>query len=225
MRRREFITLLGGATAWPLAARAQRSERAAKIGFLYPGPVVLASSRIEVILTGLRMAGYREGEQIQLVPRSADGDPTRLARLAAELMQEKVDVIVAVSTAAVRAVQAASATIPIVAHDLETDPVASGLIASYAQPGGRITGVFFDFPDFRTKWLELLREVIPGLASIALLWDPVSGLAQLQALQTAADQMRLKAVVLKVSAVAEFDEAFAAVLKATPRLVTELSRA
>ena len=210
MRRREFITLLGGAAAWPVAARAQRSERAAKIGFLYPGPVALASSRIEVILTGLRMAGYREGEQVQLVPRSADGDPTRLARLAAELIQEKVDVIVTVSTAAVRAVQAANATIPIVAHDLETDPVASGLIASYAQPGGRITGVFFDFPDFRTKWLELLREIIPGLASIALLWDPVSGLAQLQALQTAADQMRLKAVVLKVSAVAEFDEAFAA---------------
>jgi putative ABC transport system substrate-binding protein len=210
MNRRAFIMVLGGAALWPLVARAQRSERSAKIGFLYPGPVALARSRIEVILTGLRMAGYREGEQIQLVPRSADGDPTRLARLAAELIQEKVDVIVAVSTAAVRAVQAASATIPIVAHDLETDPVASGLIASYAQPGGRITGVFFDFPDFRTKWLELLREVIPGLASIALLWDPVSGLAQLQALQTAADQMRLKATVLKVSAAAEFDEAFAA---------------
>ena len=115
------------------------------------------------------------------------------SRLAAELIEEKVDVVVAVSTAAVRAVQAASTTIPIVAHDLETDPVASGFIANYAQPGGRITGVFFDFPDFRTKWLELLREVIPGLASIALLWDPASGVAQLEALQAAGDQLRLKA--------------------------------
>ena len=132
-----------------------------------------------------------------LVPRVADSDPARLPRLAAELIEEKVDVVVAVSTAAVRAVQAASTTIPIVAHDLETDPVASGLIASYAQPGGRITGVFFDFPDFRTKWLELLREVIPGLASVGLLWDPVSGVAQLEALQTAADQMRLKTNVRK----------------------------
>jgi ABC-type uncharacterized transport system substrate-binding protein len=120
-----------------------------------------------------------------------------------------VDVVVAVSVAAVRAIMAASPTIPIVAHDLETDPVASGLIASYAQPGGRVTGVFFDFPDFRTKWLELLREVIPGLASIVLLWDPVTGPAQLEAVQGAADQMRLKASVLKVTAVAELDAAFA----------------
>ena len=171
MRRREFITLLGGAAAgWPLAAQAQRSERTARIGFLYPGPLAVAPPRIEIVLSGLRSAG-RQGEQVELVPRVADSDPARLPRLAAELIEEKVDVVVAVSTAAVRAVQAASTTIPIVAHDLETDPVASGFIANYAQPGGRITGVFFDFPDFRTKWLELLREVIPGLASIALLWD------------------------------------------------------
>ena len=188
MRRREFITLLGGAVAgWPLAAQAQRSERTARIGFLYPGPLAVAPPRIEIVLSGLRSAG-RQGEQVELVPRVADSDPARLPRLAAELIEEKVDVVVAVSTAAVRAVQAASTTIPIVAHDLETDPVASGFIANYAQPGGRITGVFFDFPDFRTKWLELLREVIPGLASIALLWDPASGVAQLEALQAAGDQ-------------------------------------
>jgi putative ABC transport system substrate-binding protein len=185
MKRRDFITLLGcAAVTWPLAAQAQRSERTARIGFLYPGPLAVAPPRIEIVLSGLRSAG-RQGEQVELVPRVADSDPARLPRLAAELIEEKVDVVVAVSTAAVRAVQAASTTIPIVAHDLETDPVASGFIANYAQPGGRITGVFFDFPDFRTKWLELLREVIPGLASIALLWDPASGVAQLEALQAA----------------------------------------
>jgi putative ABC transport system substrate-binding protein len=156
------------------------------------------------------MSGYRGPEQAQLVSRTADSDPRRLAPLAAELIEEKVDVVVAVSTAAVRAVQAASTTIPIVAHDLETDPVASGLVASYAQPGGNITGVFFDFPDFRTKWLELLHEVIRGLATVGLLWDPVSGVAQLEALQTAADQTRLKTNVLKVSTARELDEAFAA---------------
>ena len=210
MRRREFITLLGGAAAaWPLAARAQQPARTARIGFLYPGPLAVAPPRIEIVLSGLRSAGYRQGEQVELVPRVADSDPARLPRLAAELIEEKVDVVVAVSTAAVRAVQAASTTIPIVAHDLETDPVASGFIANYAQPGGRITGVFFDFPDFRTKWLELLREVIPGLASIALLWDPASGVAQLEALQAAGDQLRLKARTLKVSAVGELEEAFA----------------
>ena len=212
MKRREFIRLLGGgaAVAWPLAARAQQSGPSRRIGFLYPGPPTAVAPRIERFLAGLRMSGYRESEQTQLVSRIADSDPRRLAPLAAELIEEKVDIVVAVSTAAVRAVQAASTTIPIVAHDLETDPVASGLIASYARPGGRITGVFFDFPDFRTKWLELLREVIRGLASVGLLWDPVSGVAQLEALQTAADQMRLKTNVLKVSAASELNEAFAA---------------
>ena len=210
MRRRDFIMLIGGAAAWPRAARAQQSGPSRRIGFLYPGPQTAVASRIEILLAGLRMSGYREPERTQLVSRIADSDPRRLAPLAAELIEEKVDVVVAVSTAAVRAVQAASTTIPIVAHDLETDPVASGLIASYAHPGGRITGVFFDFPDFRTKWLELLREVIRGLASVGLLWDPVSGDAQLEALQTAADQMRLKTNVLKVSAAPELNEAFAA---------------
>ena len=119
------------------------------------------------------------------------------SRLAAELIEEKVDVVVAVSTAAVRAVQAESTTIPIGARPRD-------------RPGSeRITGVFFDFPHFRTKWLELLREVIPGLASIALLWDPASGVAQLEALQAAGDQLRLKARTLKVSAVGELEEAFA----------------
>jgi ABC-type uncharacterized transport system substrate-binding protein len=206
--RRAFIAALGSAAGLPLAAQAQRSVPSLRIGFLYPGPRAVVTSRIEVVLSGLRMAGYREGEQIQLVPRIADSDPSRLPRLAAELIEEKVDVVVAVSTAAVRAVQAASPSIPIVAHDLETDPVATGLIANYAQPGGRITGVFFDFPDFRTKWLELLREVMPALARIGLLWDPVSGAAQLEALQGAADQFGLKATVLKITTAAELNEAF-----------------
>ena len=129
VKRREFITLLGGAVAgWPLAAQAQRSERTARIGFLYPGPLAVAPPRIEIVLSGLRSAG-RQGEQVELVPRVADSDPARLPRLAAELIEEKVDVVVAVSTAAVRAVQAESTTIPM-AHDLETDPVARGSRAS-----------------------------------------------------------------------------------------------
>ena len=89
MRRREFITLLGGAAAgWPLAAQAQRSERSARIGFLYPGPLAVAPPRIEIVLSGLRSAG-RQGEQVELVPRVADSDPARLPRLAAELIEER----------------------------------------------------------------------------------------------------------------------------------------
>ena len=90
MTRRAFITLLGGAVAaWPIAARAQRSERTARIGFLYPGPLAVAPPRIEIVLSGLRSAG-RQGEQVELVPRVADSDPARLPRLAAELIEEKV---------------------------------------------------------------------------------------------------------------------------------------
>src|SRR5512139_3541013 len=116
VRRREFITMLSGAAAgWPLAAQAQRLERTARIGFLYPGPLAVAPPRIEIVFSGLRSAG-RQGEQVELVPRVADSDPARLPCLAAELIEEQVDVVVAVSTAAVRAVQAVSTTIPSVAH-------------------------------------------------------------------------------------------------------------
>ena len=136
MRRREFITLLGSAVAgWPLAAQAQRSERTARIGFLYPGPLAVAPPRIEIVLSGLRSAG-RQGEQVELVPRVADSDPARLPRLAAELIEEKVDVVVAVSTAAVRAVQAASTTIPIVAHDLKRPGWRLSARPQWAPPAG-----------------------------------------------------------------------------------------
>jgi putative ABC transport system substrate-binding protein len=131
--------------------------------------------------------------------------------MAAELIENKVDAVVAVSTAAIRMVQSASATVPIVGHDLETDPVAIGLIESYARPGGNVTGVFFDFPEFRTKWLELLKEVIPTVSNVALLWDPISGQAQLNAVKAAADELGLEAQTIEVRAPTEFDRAFLAV--------------
>src|SRR5215204_2925512 len=174
MRRREVIAVIAGAAAaWPLGARAQQPGKVRKIGFLYPGPVAASHARIDAILAGLREVGYRESRQVELV--IADGNSAKLSTLAAELIHQEVDVIIAVSTAAIRMAQTATATttpIPIIGHDLETDPVASGLIESYARPGGQITGVFFDFPEIRSKWLGLLQEAIPGLASVAMLWDP-----------------------------------------------------
>jgi putative ABC transport system substrate-binding protein len=195
MRRREFIAgIAGAAAARPLGARAQQPGKVPKIGFLYPGPVAASHARIDAILAGLREVGYRESRQVELVSRIADGDSAKLSTLAAELIHQEVDVIIAVSTAAIRMAQAATATttpIPIIGHDLETDPVASGLIESYARPGGQITGVFFDFPEIRSKWLELLQEAIPGLASVAMLWDPVSGPAQRKAAESAAERLNL----------------------------------
>jgi putative ABC transport system substrate-binding protein len=224
MLRREFIGLVGGAAvAWPLVARAQQTGKIPKVGFLYPGPVASAPARVAVILEGLHTVGYREPGQIEVVSRVADGNPARLVPLAAELIEQKVDVVIAVSTTAVRGVQAAAATIPIIAFDLETDPVAAGLIESYVHPGGKITGVFFDFPEFRTKWLELLREAIPNLSSIAMLWDPVTGDAQPKLVETAADKLHLNVKRLEVRALSELDDSFLAAKRQRVDAVLALS--
>jgi putative tryptophan/tyrosine transport system substrate-binding protein len=213
MRRRNVIVGLAGAAAWPLAARAQQPGKVPKIGFLYPGPVAASTARIDAILAGLREVGYRESRQVELVSRIADGNSTKLSTLAEELVRQEVDLIIAVSTAAIRMAQAATATttpIPIIGHDLETDPVASGLIESYARPGGQITGVFFDFPEIRSKWLELLQEAIPGLASVAMLWDPASGPAQKKAAESAADRLNLRVKTFEVRTTNEVGDAFLA---------------
>jgi putative tryptophan/tyrosine transport system substrate-binding protein len=133
LRRREFITLLGGAAAtWPLAARAQQPAPA-KVGVLYPGLASSLPSRITAFRDGLQAVGYREPDNIELVLRSAGGDPTRITLLAMELVERKVDVIVAVSAPAVKAAQSATTTTPIVAFDLESDPIGSGLINSLSR--------------------------------------------------------------------------------------------
>jgi len=208
MRRREFITLLGGTAAtWPLAARAQQ-PKIPKLGFLYPGPSTVATTRIDAFLGGLRAAGYRVPEEVEFISRFANGDPTRLAPMAIELVDQNVDVIAAVSTPVALAVRAATATIPIVAFDLETDPVATGMIASLARPGGNITGLFFDFPEFRTKLLELLKEVVPGLSKIAVIWDPNSGSAQLKSIEIAAEAIKVSLEKLEVRNAAEMKQAF-----------------
>ena len=208
MRRREFIRLISGAAAaWPLAARAQQ-PKIPKLGFLYPGPSTVATTRIDAFLGGLRAGGYRVPEEVEFISRFANGDPTRLAPMAIELVDQNVDVIAAVSTPVALAVRAATATIPIVAFDLETDPVATGMIASLARPGGNITGLFFDFPEFRTKLLELLKEVVPSLSKIAVIWDPNSGSAQLKSIEIAAEAIKVSLEKLEVRNAAEMKQAF-----------------
>lgn len=214
MQRREFITFLGSSVAiWPLAARAQQ-RKVLKVGFLYPGPSTAATARIDAFLGGLRTAGYRVPEEVEFIPRIAESDPTRLSPMAIELINQNVDVIAAGGTGAALAVRAATATIPIVALDLETDPVATGMIASLARPGGNITGLFFDFPEFRTKLLGLLKEVVPSLSKIAVIWDPNSGPAQLRSIEAAAEVTKLKLEKLEVRNVAELDQAFDAAKRA-----------
>src|SRR5437588_1910083 len=155
--RREFITLLGGATAaWPLAARAQQGERVRHVGvLLVSGPELLGPFR-----EALGDVGYVEGKNIQIEVRSAQGQDTRLPELAAELVRSRVDVIIAVQTPAAHAAKNATRDIPIVV--MAGDPIATGLISNLARPGGNITGLSATAAEAAAKSLELIREIIPG---------------------------------------------------------------
>ena len=161
MRRREFITLLGGAAAWPIAAQAQQAPEVPRIGFVYAGSKAAAAVRIEAILSGLRVSGYAAPAQVEIVARTAEGDPAQIAPLVAEVIAKNVNVFIVNGPVVLHAAHLATRTIPIVALDLETDPVASGVAASLARPGGNITGVFLDFPDFTAKCMEMLVESNP----------------------------------------------------------------
>jgi putative ABC transport system substrate-binding protein len=173
MRRRDFITLLGGAAAWPFAARAQQDERVRRIGVL----MNLAESdpegqaRLAALRDGLAKLGWTEGRNIQSEYRWAAGDPNRARTQAAELVALRPDIIFAASTFSAAALQRETRTIPIVFAQ-SADPVAEGLVASLARPGGNITG-FGNFEwSIGAKWVELLKEIAPSIARMAVLYDP-----------------------------------------------------
>jgi putative ABC transport system substrate-binding protein len=224
MKRREFLGLLGGAAAtWPLVARAQQTSRVPQIGFLYPGVAASAVTRIAVLREGLRAVGYSDADRVEILARSSEGDPAQLAPLAADLVERKVDVIVAVSPSAVRAAKSTTAVIPIIANDLESDPVGSGFVASLPHPGGNITGVFSDFPDFGMKWLELLKEAIPALSSAIVLWDPATGPVQLDAVETAGQLLKVKLEVVEIRAIADLERVFETAGERRPDAILILS--
>jgi putative tryptophan/tyrosine transport system substrate-binding protein len=207
VKRREFIMLLGGAAAWPLAARAQQAERGAapRIGLVYPGPQAGAPPRVQAVLDGLRAGGY---SQVEIVLRVADGDPSRITPQVTEVVASKVDVLFAIGPAVVRAARSATQTLPIVANDLESDPVDTGWAVSLAHPGGNITGVFMAFPDFATKWLGLLKDTLPQLSRVAILWDPSTGLFQKKAIAAAAKESKVTLETIEVRTPSDLDGAF-----------------
>jgi putative ABC transport system substrate-binding protein len=224
MRRREFMSLLGGAaTAWPLAARAQQTHPGARIGLLYPGLAATAVTRVAALRDGLRAAGYGEADRIEVLVRSSEGDPAQLAPLAADLVERKVDVLVPASPPAVRAAKSATTVIPIVADDLESDPVASGFISSLAHPGGNVTGVFSDFPEFGMKWLELLKEGIPALSNVVVFWDPSTGPVQVDAVKAASRLLNVQQQVVEVRAMTGLERAFDAAAEQRPDAAVILS--
>jgi ABC-type uncharacterized transport system substrate-binding protein len=212
MRRREFITLLGGAAAaWPMSGRAQQPAMPV-IGFLYPTSADAETDRLRAFRQGLEEVGYVEGENVAIEYRWANNQIDRLPALAADLVGRRVAVIVATGgRPVVLAAKAATATIPIV-FVIGDDPVELGLVASLARPGGNLTGINFFAVELAAKRLELLRELVPGATRVAVLVNPANAAnteATLKDVQAAARTMGLQIRVISASTSREIDAAYA----------------
>src|SRR6476646_4326182 len=175
MKRREFITLLGGATApailWPLPARPQPAGKVARIGFLGSASATGSAKSVEAFRAGLRDLGYVEGRNIAIEFRWAEGQYDRLSALVAELIRLNVDVIVTHGTPGTRTAKKATSTIPIVMA-ISGDAIATGLVKSLARPEANVTGSTFFIPQLNAKRLALLKEVLPQLVRVAARSNP-----------------------------------------------------
>jgi len=215
MRRRKFIMLLGSAAAaWPLAARAQRQPKLARIGFLGSTFASAWASRVEVFRSGLRDLGYVEGENIAIEFRWAEDKYDQLPRLAAELISLKVDVLVTYGTPGTLVAKSATTTIPIVmVHS--GDAVATGIVASLARPGGNLTGMTYFLPELTAKRIEMLKEVTPRISQVAIPVKPDNAFFStgLQELQTPAKSLDVRLQRINIPGPSDFADAFATMAK------------
>src|SRR6516162_7156372 len=208
MRRRELITLLGGAAAWPIAARAQQPMPV--IGFLDPRSPDAMADRLRAFRLGLKDVGYVEGETVTIIYHFAEGQFDRLPDLAAELVRRRVTVIAASATPAAIAAKPATTTIPI-AFIAAEDPVRLGLVASLARPGGNLTGINFFTAELPAKRLDLLRELLPRAVRVAVLVNPADATntaSTLRDVEAAAGAIGLQVQVLNASTSREINAAF-----------------
>jgi putative tryptophan/tyrosine transport system substrate-binding protein len=209
MKRREFITLLGGAAAaWPRAARAQQPTKIARIGFLGPAPASAYQPRVEALWAGLRDLGYVEGKNITIEYRWAE-NVEQLPEFVAELIRMNVDIIFASSSTYVEPARQATKTIPIV-FAIHADPVGISHVASLSRPGGNITGLTMLLTDLAAKELEILKEAVPHAVRIGIVWNPTtpSHSAALPSVKAAGEKLGIALQMESVSRVEEFNRAF-----------------
>jgi len=216
MRRRTFITLLGGAAAWPLAARAQQGERVRRIGLLMgTADDREGQTRVAALKQGLQELGWTDGRNIQIETRFGGADAARIRAAAAELVALAPDVIVGQTTPVIRALRQATSSIPIIMAAVN-DPVDQGFVSSLAHPGGNITGCVTGFSQFQYglsgEWLELLKEVAPKVTRAAVIRDPAiaSGIGQFGAIQAAASSLGVEVSPFNVRDAGEIERTITA---------------
>jgi len=217
IKRRKFITLLGGAAAWPLAARAQQPAMPV-IGFLTPTSPDAQADRLRAFRLGLKETGHIEGENVTIAYRWSDNQIDRVPELVADLVHRKAAVIATVGDQTALAAKAATTTIPIVFVTGE-DPVRLGLVTSLARPGGNMTGVNIFVNEVVAKRLELLRELVPGVARVAVLINPAnfsSNESTLRDMAAAARVMGLQVQVFNADTGGQIDAAFATLVRERP---------
>jgi putative tryptophan/tyrosine transport system substrate-binding protein len=215
MRRREFITLVGSAVAWPLAAHAQ--QKIPRIGFMGNSTAALETNLVDAFREGLRELGYEEGRNIAIEYRWADGNYDRFPTLAEELIAAKVDAIVTAGTPAALAVKRATTTVPLVMVAVG-DPIGTGLVSSLARPGGNLTGLSSIAPDLEGKRLQLLREVVPALSHVAMFVNSLNPfhVSSMKQARAAAQAMGIKLQLHDIPKSEDLDDAFAAIRKERP---------
>jgi putative tryptophan/tyrosine transport system substrate-binding protein len=221
MRRRELFRLAAalGAAGWVRSALAQAV--AGKIGYLHPITVSPTHVTFSLLQREWRRLGYVDGETV--LARSGEGDPQRLPDLVRDLIDRGAGVLIVVGADAVRAAAKVTATTPIVAIDMETDPVQTGLIRSYARPGGNVTGLFLDMPSLATKWIELMREMVPTLDRIAFAWQPSTGRSQLDMALGVAQGLKMEATVLEFDISDDFAAKFSSLAGAKRTGIIQLT--
>jgi putative ABC transport system substrate-binding protein len=204
-----IVMMAVGTLVAPLTAGAQRANKVPRIGVLFPGTPAIAVQFVEAFGKGLRERGYVEGQNILVERRFGDAKPERIAEFAAELVRLNVDVIVTATDVAIAAIKRQTQTIPIVMAN-STDPVGTGFVASLAHPGGSVTGLTSISPELNAKRLELLKEAVPGLSRVAIVWNPDDrgGVLDHKETESAARALGLQLQSVEVSRADEFERAF-----------------